>query len=126
MEELNEDKKFKEAQVKEISNTETEIFSASKSSQKKKLDFYVELFLFLVLGILLGIALKTESVKRVTIGFDDYKMKVKQQEYDINALQANILEKQKEAARAQEEKAQQQNQQDLQNESTDTDKDRQQ
>jgi hypothetical protein len=63
------------------------------SSGKRKVDFYVEMALFLVLGMLIGIAIKTEAAKRVTIGFDDYRMKIRPQQYDMNKLQAQIIEK---------------------------------
>ena len=59
-------------------------------------DFYIELALFLILGILVGIAVKTEAMKKITMGFDDYRMKIKNQDYDINKLQADLILKQKE------------------------------
>jgi len=64
--------------------------------EKRKKDFYVELVLFLILGILIGVAVKMESVKRIAIGFDDYKMRIESQGYDINKLQADLLVKEAE------------------------------
>ena len=63
------------------------------NEQKKKTDFYIELALFLVLGILIGIALKTEAVKRITIGFDDYRMKFYAQNYNLNKIQDEQIQK---------------------------------
>jgi len=60
-----------------------------KEKRSRKYDFYIELALFLVLGTLIGIAVKTEAQKSITIGFDDYKMKIFKQDYDINQLQAD-------------------------------------
>lgn len=70
------------------------VSEAPKKNRKKRYDFYIELILFLILGVLLGIAVKTEAVKKITIGFDDYKMNIKKQDYDINQLQNNLLQKQ--------------------------------
>jgi len=57
-------------------------------------DFYVELVLFLILGVLIGIAVKTEASKKITMGFNDYRMKVGVTHYNINQLQADLIEKQ--------------------------------
>lgn len=65
--------------------------------RKKRNDFYIELALFFILGILSGVALKNEAVKRITMGFDDYKMKIYKQDYDLNALQARIIQDAKDA-----------------------------
>ncbi|MDO9231721.1 MAG: hypothetical protein Q7U36_04595 [bacterium] len=69
-----------------------------REKPKKKYDFYVELVLFLILGILIGIALKTEAVKKITIGYDDYKMKIMKSDFDINKIEKDILQKQNDEA----------------------------
>ena len=79
----------------------TEIEQNDTERPKKKYDFYVELVLFLILGILIGIALKTEAVKRITIGYDDYKMKIMKSDFDINKIEKDILQKQKDEAQKQ-------------------------
>jgi hypothetical protein len=61
--------------------------------KRKKTDLYVELVLFLVLGILIGITLKTEAEKRITIGYNDYQMSINKQDYDINKLQSDLIKK---------------------------------
>jgi len=79
----------------------TEEIQNDTERPKKKYDFYVELGLFLILGILIGIALKTEAVKRITIGYDDYKMKIMKSDFDINKIEKDILQKQKDEAQKQ-------------------------
>lgn len=59
--------------------------------KKRRMDVYVEFALIFILGILIGIAVKTEAVKRITMGFDDYKMKIFSQDYDISKLQAESV-----------------------------------
>lgn len=62
----------------------------NKKKDRKQKDMYIELVLFFVLGILIGITLKTEAVKRITIGYNDYQMDIKKQDYNINKLQADL------------------------------------
>jgi hypothetical protein len=66
-------------------------------AEKIKSEYRSRLILIFVLGFLIGIALKTEALKRITIGYDDYLMKIKSQSYDINDIQAK-LQKEIEAA----------------------------
>lgn len=77
----------------EILEPEEENVPEEMGDKKKKTDFYVELALFCILGILIGIAVKTEADKRITIGFNDYKMKIMKQDYDVNKLQIDIAQK---------------------------------
>lgn len=78
----------------------------------KKRDFYIEIALTFILGILIGIFLKIEAGKFITIGFDDYKMKFSSNQYSINDLQKKIDE----ALAAQEKEASQEKNNDEQNE----------
>lgn len=100
--ENNEENKISEAEIlepkKETEQTEAFIETSVENIRKKKWipDFYVELALFLILGVLVGIAVKTEAVKSITIGFDDYRMKIETQDYDINKMQIDLALKQKE------------------------------
>ena len=66
-----------------------------KNNKKKNTEFYFELVLFLVLGFLVGITIKNEAVKKITIGFNDYKMKIDKQDYNINQAQKDLDQKQK-------------------------------
>lgn len=72
-----------------------------KPAKKGRVDFYVELVLFLVLGILMGVSLKTEATKKMTVGYNDYKMKIMKQDYNINQLQKDLLKKSQEEANQQ-------------------------
>ncbi len=74
-----------------------------EEGKPSKAEFYIELALFLVLGLLIGIAAKTEAVKRVAIGFDDYKMKIYQSEYNINSMQVEQAKKRAEEVKKQQE-----------------------
>jgi len=58
-----------------------------------KVDFFIEIALIFVLGILIGIAVKTEAAKRITIGYNDYQIKTNGQQYNINKLQDDLLSK---------------------------------
>jgi hypothetical protein len=58
--------------------------------KKKRKDVIVELSLFLILGILLGVTIKTEAVKKITIGFNDYKLANARQAYNITMMQKEL------------------------------------
>ena len=68
--------------------------------RKRRNDFYIELALFFILGILIGVAVKNEAVKKITMGFDDYKMKIFAQDYDLNALQTKVVQQAQDAQAA--------------------------
>jgi hypothetical protein len=80
----------------EIESVETDILQ-DEHSPNKKTDRYVEFVLLFVLGVLIGVAIKTEAVKRITIGFDDYQMESSKQDFDINKLQFEAAKKSAEA-----------------------------
>jgi hypothetical protein len=61
----------------------------------KKMSTKVEWILILILGFLLGVAIKTEATKRITIGFSDYKVESLRQDYDISKIQNELIEKAK-------------------------------
>ncbi len=77
-------------------------FKSIQPEAKRK--FYFEMALFLVLGFLIGVAVKTEAAKRVTIGFSDYKIGSFNQGYSFSEIQKNLEEEQ---AAAQEQAANQ-------------------
>lgn len=81
--------------VEEIKEPSEEREDNRGKNQKK--DFYVEIILMLVLGILIGIAVKTEAAKRITIGSDDYKMKFSANAYNLNNLEKELAKTQVEA-----------------------------
>jgi len=61
--------------------------------KKKKRDLFFELTLFFILGALIGITLKTEAVKKITIGFNDYQIPAQSVRYDVAELKRNLLQK---------------------------------
>jgi len=60
----------------------------------RKADLYIELGLIFVLGFFIGIAIKNEAEKRITIGFDDYKMKIGPHDFALNKMQDSLLNEQ--------------------------------
>lgn len=76
---------------------------AETRKKKRRNDLYIELVLFFILGILIGITLKTEALKRITIGYNDYQMEAKIQDYDINKLEADLAKEGAEENASQEE-----------------------
>ena len=94
---MEEEIKIQEAEIEPIKNDsekkgELDLVFADEE-KKRRADIYIEFVLIFILGILIGVAVKTEAVKRITIGFDDYKMKIFSQDYDMSALQADIIRK---------------------------------
>jgi len=66
-----------------------------------KVDFFIEIALIFILGILIGIAVKTEAIKRITIGYNDYQIKIEDNRYSINQLEKDLISKQGTAAESQ-------------------------
>lgn len=66
----------------------------TQASQSNRKNLYLEYALFLILGFLLGIVIKTEAAKRITIGFNDYQINTEQEVYSINDLQKKLAEEQ--------------------------------
>jgi hypothetical protein len=58
----------------------------------KKINLYIELALFLILGFLVGAILKAESAKKLTMGFNDYQAPTLKQNYDFIQIQKNLEE----------------------------------
>ncbi|MFA5994444.1 MAG: hypothetical protein WC823_05795 [Parcubacteria group bacterium] len=71
-----------------------------KKERNRKIDSYIEFLLIFILGVLIGVAFKTEAVKRITIGFNDYQMKTVRQDFDINKIQFEVSKKAAEEAKA--------------------------
>ena len=88
----------KEAEDLKAETREEEVIDYEKKNKK---EFFSRLVLIFVLGFLIGIAIKTEALKKVTIGYDDYLMRIKPQNYDINQLQKDVSKAQSAASEAQ-------------------------
>ncbi|EKE19590.1 MAG: hypothetical protein ACD_8C00134G0002 [uncultured bacterium] len=118
-EELEEIKEFERMQQEELLGQEAEIedveetenFEKEKSeevpieneierSKRKRKEMIFEFALFCILGILLGITIKTEAIKRITIGFNDYQIKTETKRYDIASMKKNLEQKALEAEQA--------------------------
>jgi hypothetical protein len=58
--------------------------SASKFIKKIKInEKSINFILILILGFLVGVAVKTEAKKRVTIGYNDYLVNEMKQDFDL-------------------------------------------
>lgn len=79
-------------QEKDFETIEADIESSEVLEKKKRREVVFEMALFLVLGILLGVTMKTEAVKRITIGFNDYQINKQVERYDVAALKKNLDE----------------------------------
>lgn len=79
---------------------DTKVSTFAKPMADKKADFFIEIALVFILGILIGIAVKTEAAKRITIGFNDYQVKKASQNYDINKLGRDLIGKKSNGATA--------------------------
>lgn len=79
--------KIQEAEIEQL----TEV--GKRESENNKMDVYIELALIFILGILIGIVVKIEATKKITIGFNDYQMKIVKQDFDINKLQLEVVKK---------------------------------
>jgi len=93
-----------------MENVEKTDIIETSPEEKEKRNLYLEYALFLILGFLLGIVIKTEASKRITIGFNDYQVETNREVYDVNKLQQNLIEESKnQAASDQQGAAQNQN-----------------
>lgn len=84
-----EEEKIKEAETEPIAESDQK----KEAERRKKTDAYIEFGLIFILGLLIGIAIKTEAGKRITIGFDDYQMKLAKQDFNINKLQFEVTKR---------------------------------
>ena len=64
--------------------------SAEDLEKKRKREVIFELVLFFVLGVLIGITVKTEAAKRITIGFSDYKIASGKSSYNIEEIKKDL------------------------------------
>lgn len=94
---MNEENEIQNAEVEEINSPAGEEEKPEEKAKRAKRDFYVEIALFLIFGILAGFAIKTEATKIITMGFNDYKLKADKQNYNINELQAELIKEKTDA-----------------------------
>lgn len=91
----------KEIENMEVNESKSESSIIYEYSDKKlKRGAIFEMILFFILGILVGITVKTEAVKKITIGFSDYKIASGKSSYDIESMKKNLEQQQAEAVQA--------------------------
>ncbi|MEI6588233.1 MAG: hypothetical protein WCO05_04795 [Candidatus Moraniibacteriota bacterium] len=71
-------------------------------AKKAKSELRSRLILTLILGFLVGIAFKAEALKKITIGYDDYLMRIKSQSFNINEIQTKLQKQIEDDAKLQE------------------------
>lgn len=88
--ELEQEKELQ--QEKEFETIENEIETSEVLEKKKRREVIFEMALFFILGVLLGITIKTEAVKKITIGFNDYQITKPSQSYDVTDMKIKLDE----------------------------------
>ncbi|HBI17416.1 MAG: hypothetical protein UR60_C0016G0018 [Candidatus Moranbacteria bacterium GW2011_GWF2_34_56] len=69
---------------------------------KKGKKYHTEIILIFIIGLLLGIMIKAESLKKVSIGFSDYRVTGGSQGYDLNEIEKKMIEESKKQQESQE------------------------
>ncbi len=87
-----ENEKEKTEEIQQVEIKVEKMQNVEDLEKKKKKDLFFELTLFFILGILIGITAKTEAVKKITIGFNDYQIPAKLERYDLAELKRNLLQ----------------------------------
>ncbi len=87
---------MEEEKIKKDSNFESDEKTENKNYNEAKKDFRIEIALILIVGILLGVMIKAESLKRVAVGFSDYKTRAEMHGYNIDRIEKELFEKIKE------------------------------
>ncbi|MFZ2226128.1 MAG: hypothetical protein WA064_01260 [Candidatus Moraniibacteriota bacterium] len=94
--------------MQEVNDQEEEVMQEMNDQEeeeayekKNKKEFLSRLVMIFVLGFLIGIAFKTEALKKVTVGYNDYLVKTKSQDYDINQAQKELNKARDAASEAQ-------------------------
>lgn len=83
----------KEVSIEEKEEEKVPIENEIERAKRRRKEIVFELALFCILGILLGITIKTEAIKRITIGFNDYQLGVEKERYDIAGMKKNLEQK---------------------------------
>lgn len=106
------------AELEEVSEqqpAQVEIETEVERAKKKRREAIFEMSLFFILGVLIGVTLKTEAVKKITMGFNDYQIKKVEQSYDMQALKKKLEDQAAEQEASQQIQQQIQEQQGQQN-----------
>ena len=86
-----ESEKEKTEEIRQVEIKVGKMQNVEDLAKKKKKDLIFELTLFFILGALIGITIKTQAAKKITIGFNDYQIPAKAERYDIAALKSELL-----------------------------------
>lgn len=76
----------------EIKDAEINDISEEAKVKKDKNNYRTEIVLIFIIGILLGVMVKAEALKSLSIGFSDYKVKGGTQAYDIIEIEKKMKE----------------------------------
>lgn len=96
-----EEKEKKEIQDAEISEVKVDSENGDDSNSNENLNvdsnsteksYRTEMILILIIGLLLGIMIKAEALKSLSIGFSDYRVKGGKQGYDTVAIEKKMKE----------------------------------
>lgn len=71
---------------------DAEVDEIESGDEGKKKNYRTEVILILIIGLLLGVMLKAESLKRVSVGFSDYKVEGGAQGYDMDSIEKKMIE----------------------------------
>lgn len=93
---------MEETEKKDIQDAEVSQVDQKENAKK---NYRTEIILIFVIGLLVGVMLKAEAVKKISIGFNDYKVETRSQGYDIEAIEKSLFEESEEAQEAESEEA---------------------
>ena len=101
---MSKKEKINDAEVSSLEENDEEIITQKTESGKK---YHLEIVLILIIGFLLGVMIKSEALKSISIGFNDYKVVSAKQGYNIDEIEKELMEKSKAAAEKAKEKEKQ-------------------
>lgn len=87
-----EKKEIQEAEIDEIKSSDNEDDKVIDEIGGDKKNYRTEIILIFIIGLLLGVMIKAEALKSLSIGFSDYKVKGGKQGYDVMAIEKKMKE----------------------------------
>lgn len=88
-----------ENEKKGIANVQNEINGENKQEKSPWLKMFDgRLVALFVLGILIGVTVKTQALRTVTMGFDDYRLKETKHDFNLTQKQAQENKPEEETA----------------------------
>ncbi|KKQ51152.1 MAG: hypothetical protein US70_C0022G0028 [Parcubacteria group bacterium GW2011_GWD2_38_11] len=97
-EQLQQEESFEQEEVQQSTQDENieekeklqPIENEMERAKKRRREVVFEMALFFVLGVLLGVTMKTEAIKKITIGFNDYQISKPLESYNIADLKKKL------------------------------------